>query len=90
MRAKDTRLTETTVNLTPRAVSAMHAAAQMLGDSQTDVVCIALMTYAQLVEMGQHDGVYRVVVPDIGDRPLYLRVSRAPFETPQKKRWWQR
>jgi hypothetical protein len=78
-------LTRLTVNLTPRAQSAMHAAARMLDQTNTDTVCIALMVYAQLVEMGEHEGVYRVTAPDVGGRPLYMRVSRTPFKA---RKWW--
>lgn len=77
-----TDLSRLTVNLTPRARAAMHAAAQMLDDSNTDVVNVALMLYAQLVEMGQHEGVYRVTADSIDGRPLYLKVSRQPW-----RRW---
>lgn len=78
----DPDLTRLTVNLTPAAASALEDAARRTGDTRTDTVNIALMLYAQLVEMGEHEGVYRVTAENVAGRPLYLRVSRQPW-----RRW---
>lgn len=43
------KLTKVTVNLVPRAVDALNAAAEQTGDSRTDTVNRALQMYALLV-----------------------------------------
>lgn len=74
-----------TVNLTDRSVAAMHAAERMTGDTPTDLTNRALQVYAALVEIGQHEGRYRLNL-DVGGRPLYVVAGRT--EQP-RKRWWQ-
>lgn len=75
----DTDLTRLTVNLTPKAATALEDVARRTGETRTDLTNIAVMLYAQLVELGEHEGVYRATAPDIAGRPLYLKVSRTPW-----------
>jgi hypothetical protein len=79
-------LTRLTVNLTPRATAAMHAAGQMLGVSNTDTVNISLMLLAQVTGIATlHEGAYWAEYPDFDERgSVWLLVTR---ERPKKRRW---
>ncbi len=79
-------LTRYTVNLTTAAWSALEAAAHRTEDSRTDIVNIAVMLYAQLVEAGDRQGVIYLKAGDVAGKPLYLVTSRIPFERPTKRR----
>lgn len=67
------------VFFTPRAEAALNATAERAGESLTATVNRAVQLYAQIAEMAEHEGVYRVTVPDFDERPLYLKVSRQPW-----------
>lgn len=72
-------LTRLTVNLTPAAASALEECGLRTDLSRTDIVNIAVMLFAQIAELAEHEGVYRTEWPDLGGRPLYLKVSRQPW-----------
>lgn len=80
-------LTLLSVNLTPPARSALEKAASLTGDGLTDTVNRALLLYAQVAELAEHEGAYRVDVEDFDDRPLFLLVSRSPLVS-QKRKWF--
>lgn len=56
-------LTRMTVNLTPRAVSAIEAAMAKTGDSKTDVVNHSVLVYNMLLDT-MEDGSFTVVRRD--------------------------
>lgn len=57
-------LERVTVNLTPRAVRALHQAVSLTGDSKTDTINRALQLYAYLEEVMQADGTVFVKTAD--------------------------
>lgn len=77
-------LTRLTVNLTPAARSALEDAALRTGDTRTDTVNIALMLYAQIAELAEHEGAYWSEYPHFDGRgSVWLLIAR---ERP-KRRW---
>lgn len=81
-------LTKLTVNLTPNAAAALHAAAEIMDDTKTDTVNLAVMLYAQLVQGGirsYYKRTVRFAWPDWdADETLRIAVRSRP------RRWWQR
>lgn len=76
-------LTRMTAYLTARGATALAEASHRTGDSLTDTLNRALAVYAILVERADREGVTEVTLP-WDDRPLHLKVSRAPFP---KRKW---
>lgn len=66
-------LDRVTVNLTPRASSAMHTAMEISGDSKTDVLNAAVKVYAYLQQI-QADGGTVLVAERVGGKPMPLRI----------------
>ena len=67
------------VPLTDRAAAGLHAAMELSGDDEVAVVQAALVVYAELSRLGEHDGTYDAEV-EVGRRRLYLTTCRTPHE----------
>jgi hypothetical protein len=75
--------TQLTVNLVPKALDALKAAADQTGDTQTDTVNVALQVYARIIQAhdeGRGSAVLRWTATP-GAR-VVVEVNRRP--------WWQR
>lgn len=80
-------LTLLKVNLTPRATAALHAAARMTDDTNTDVVNIAVMLYAQIVEAGIESYSGGTV---LREWPSFDMDETLRIAVRTTRKWWQR
>ena len=70
------------VPLTDRAAAGLHAAMELTGDDEATVTRKALVAYAELARLGQHEGVYDAELK-VGKEPLFVAACR----TAPKRRW---
>jgi hypothetical protein len=69
------------VQLTARSNTALHHAAEMMGDTETDTINRALQLYAQLAQAVEDGGRVLIAMPDEDEATdLGLRAATVPGE----------